>query len=250
MGEQLDTKSYDELLDEYNARDPTDKRHVRQKDVARMRQLLSELSINDKARIENRREKEDIEESLSCFGNVHFIHKTFDQAKAHLKADSNRYKRDKEKIKELLDQTVKVFHSDKLYVDPVDEIKSEKKLRSLEHLDQLYDMRHAVLCQVIQENGRQPEKIEDENLLKAIEQYSLHQLANFSKRKADLLVLFKAHLENQSIGSDDGENQDVLLKDLTNGQVDAQACTKLLELGAQSKIDYETIYKSMSQQNA
>lgn len=99
-----------------------------------MNQLLLGLQISDTALSETLKEKEALEESLSCFGNVHFIHKTFEQAKAHLRSDTNKYKRDKEKIRDLLHRMIEVFRSDKLYCDPHALIKSDKKQRSLSYL--------------------------------------------------------------------------------------------------------------------
>ena len=51
-----------------------------------------------------------MEVKLACYGNIHFIHKTFEQVKAHLKNDTKRYKKDKHKIKAILDQFVQIFN--------------------------------------------------------------------------------------------------------------------------------------------
>ena len=93
--------------------------------------LIADLNAKDSFLIEQLKQKESKEQELACYGNIHFIHKTFDQVKSSLRTDIKRYKRDKHRIKEFLDQMVDIFDSGCLYSDKTQYKKNRANLTAL-----------------------------------------------------------------------------------------------------------------------
>jgi hypothetical protein len=106
--------------------------------------LILDLNAKDGFLIQQLKEKEGKERELACYGNIHFIHKTFEQVKASLRTDTKRYKRDRHKIKEFLDQIVDIFENGCLYSDKTVSKKSKTNLTALEFLSQQYDIKLSV----------------------------------------------------------------------------------------------------------
>lgn len=96
--------------------------------------LILDLNAKDNYLIQQLKEKEGKERELACYGNIHFIHKTFEQVKTSLRTDIKRYKRDKHKVKEFLDQIVDIFDHGTLVSDKTDQKTSKANLAALEVL--------------------------------------------------------------------------------------------------------------------
>ena len=103
--------------------------------------LIADLNAKDSFLIEQLKQKESKERELACYGNIHFIHKTFDQVKGSLRTDIKRYKRDRHRIKEFLDQMVDIFQSGCLYSDKTQYKKNKANLTALQFLSQQYDIK-------------------------------------------------------------------------------------------------------------
>ena len=138
---------------------------------------------------------------------------------------------------------VEVFRSDKLYFDPLVLAKSDERVRYMLYLEQTYDVRYYVLEKVIQEHDKGgDEDVKDDGgrlqaLEKQIEAQSLRQAEKVSKRKQELVQIFKEHLANERVDREDGEGRpkegpegDRLLRDIVAGKIEHKMYRKLLEL--------------------
>lgn len=131
---ELDSKAFEKhFKDGYKIGSRVDKADVAKRDA-----LILDLSSKSNSLITELLEKESKEEELACYGNIHFIHKTFDQVKAHLKSDIKRYKKERHKIKSFLDEIVEMFKGIKgdskmymRYLDGGPHAKQQKNMRAL-----------------------------------------------------------------------------------------------------------------------
>lgn len=118
--------------------------------------LIADLNAKDSFLIEQLKQKEGKERELACYGNIHFIHKTFDQVKGSLRTDIKRYKRDRHRIKEFLDQMVDIFQSGCLYSDKTQYKKSRANLTALQFLSQQYDIKLSLQQELVDEENPNP----------------------------------------------------------------------------------------------